>query len=607
MTETDLTIPGELLAPLERATTFAQSLDAGDGRLICPEHRVEHTGKSACVAISALELYRHTAKVRWRDLAVAQGRRLVARLEREGSSPCHTFRPGRHDPYNCSNSVIDGGACSDALSSLVLSLGDELSPEDRAAFGQAACLHARTYLRYAVLDKGIPAQRAWGLTGLAGAIALERDPELEEAAIQATGVLEGIQNPDGSYPYHPQEWGAGHPGAADVSAFYQSRVTAFLLFALERIGRDPAKPIFRGPIVRGLDFLRATVGPDGIKPGLLEAKPWYFGAEYEVASHPFDIYALARGAALFARVPDGERALDSLAAWAAHLDEGGAPRTHLPGTGRGRSYQCPLFFAAHACWIARALPDLAQAHQRRHRSVEAIESARGGSIDLEVTYFPAAQLARLEDATVVAFARGSRPAGNLHHGSRFGAGLLRVVARETGQVLLERRPGLVHQAGEWRGRAGRPAPARGFAAGRDELRFSLWLARVEARAGRRARALAKPFQIARKGVLEFASTAVSSGFDREAKLVALADGVRIEGALAHRDGRRVPGSRTLRTFLVEGDGLAVEEQVEAPGVRGLRFSVPAGACDVTQERHRVRYRLVPGRAGTGGAEQESAL
>ena len=37
--------------------------------------------------------------------------RITSRLEREGDSTCFTFRPGRHDPYNCSNSVIDGGAC----------------------------------------------------------------------------------------------------------------------------------------------------------------------------------------------------------------------------------------------------------------------------------------------------------------------------------------------------------------------------------------------------------------------------------------------------------------------------------------------------------------
>jgi len=102
-------------------------------------------------------------------LAISQGRRLVANLKREGDSPCHTFRPGWHDPFNGSNSVIDGGACSDALAHLVRALGPSLAADERERFAAASLLHARTYLRYAVLDKGIPAQRAWGLTGLAGA------------------------------------------------------------------------------------------------------------------------------------------------------------------------------------------------------------------------------------------------------------------------------------------------------------------------------------------------------------------------------------------------------------------------------------------------------
>ena len=106
----------------------------------------------------------------------------------------------------------------------------------------ASRLHARTYLRYAVLDKGIPAQRAWGLTGLAGAWSLEPDPELERAAIEAVGVLEGIQHADGSFPYHPIEWGAEHPGESDVSSFYHSRIPGlFTAWSLVNQVTMPAK------------------------------------------------------------------------------------------------------------------------------------------------------------------------------------------------------------------------------------------------------------------------------------------------------------------------------------------------------------------------------
>ena len=244
---------------------------------MCPQHKVEHSGKTAGVIGLALALRVHDPNADRAELlgvAVEQARRLVLNLVNEPDSPCYTFRPGRHDPFNCSNSVIDGGACADALAQLVREVGDELSPADREAFQAASLRHARTYLRYAVLDKGIPAQRAWGLVGLAGACSLEHDVELEKAAIEAVGVLEGIQFVDGAYPYHPKEWGAEHPGSADVSAFYQSRVTGFLLESLRLLGRDPLDPIFATPLKRGLSFLRSLQGPDGRKCGLVEAKPW---------------------------------------------------------------------------------------------------------------------------------------------------------------------------------------------------------------------------------------------------------------------------------------------------------------------------------------------
>src|SRR5262249_41061426 len=294
----------------------------GSGGFRCPDHAVEHRGKSAYAIVSACELLaldpgRDADFLR--ELALGQARRLLANLVREGDSPCHTFRPGWHDPFNCSNSIIDGGACSDALVHLVRSLGPALPAAERPRLAAASRLHARTYLRYAVLDKGIPAQRAWGLTGLAAACALGRDDDLERAAIEAVGALEGIQHEDGSYPYHPLEWGAEHPGASDVSAFYQSRATGFLFHSLALPGPNAAGPPVRGPLRRGLEFLLALQAPDGTKCGLVEAKPWYWGANYEVASHPFDVHALLCGWRTFGRDAHADAATRAFRAWSAHL------------------------------------------------------------------------------------------------------------------------------------------------------------------------------------------------------------------------------------------------------------------------------------------------
>ena len=387
----------EILEPVRRVLAWMLQLADEEGRIVCPWHKVEHTGKNAGVIVLASELLRHDPE---RDeaflmkAAVTQARRLVANLKREGTSECHTFRPGRYDPFNCSNHVIDGGACSDALAHLVTELGDRLDPADREAFTNASVLHARTYLRYAALDKGIPAQRAWAVTGLAGATRLVDDPELEQAALEAVGALEAIQHEDGSYPYHPVEWGAGHVGASDVSAFYQSRVTGFLLYALERMGRSPDDALFRAPLFRGLDFLLALQGPDGIKCGLVEAKPWYWGATYEVASHPFDVFALSAGWRTWRRTNLAQGARAAFEAWARHLKPDGEPQSHLPGPGRTRSYQCPVFWAGHAMWLARSLPMLEELWEAGAPEAPGDEGDSGRGIDLGLSWFPSAHPGR---------------------------------------------------------------------------------------------------------------------------------------------------------------------------------------------------------------------
>jgi hypothetical protein len=578
----------ELVEPVRRSLKWLSSLRDDRGRILCPDHKIEHTGKSAYAIITACELLRLDPQ---RDasflhaLAVQQAHRLCDNLVREGDSPCFTFRPGRHDPFNCSNSVIDGGACSDALAHLVTSRGGHLTTADRQRFTDASLLHARTYLRYAVLDKGIPAQRAWGLTGLASAHALAPDPILESSALEAVGMLEAIQNADGSYPYHPLEWGAQHVGSTDVSAFYQSRASGFLMFALERLNRDPRNGLFSGPIVRGLDFVAALQAPDGIKCGSIEAKPWYWGAEYEVASHPFDVHALCSGWRWFGRETYARAALRAHRAWAEHLLPSGEPRSHLDGEGRGRSYQCSVFWAAHAAWIARSLETLESAAR-----LPAETEARAGSIDLRVTWFPDCQVGRLEDGAVIAWLRGAHPLTNVHHGSPRGAGLLRVWSKsKRGDVLGRARES---DEGEWTGRSGTPSPARALALNKDELRFSFWLSRVAWRGGRALEALRMPFEVARKSVSRFGAASASSAFEPTPDVELHGDGVVLRGGLAHRGGERVEGSALERSFSIDGSGLVVDEKLVAAGrAQAVSYRMPKLAQDVVTAPERASYRL----------------
>jgi len=594
----DAALAPHLIEPLRRVFRWLVSLADADGRIVCPDHRVEHTGKNAYVIVLAAELARHDPEAdidALRAVAVAQGKRLVANLQREGDSTCFTFRPGRHDPFNCSNNVIDGGACSDALAELVQAFGPSLSAEERAEFEHASVLHAQTYLRYAALDKGIPAQSAWALTGVANAWRLVGHDVLELTIGEGSGRLAGLQHKDGSYPYHPLEQHAPHAGAGDVSAFYQSRVTAFLLYALGRLGRDPARPPFRQQIGSGLEFLSALVGPDGVKVGGLEAKPWYWGAEYEVASNPFDVYALAVGGEAFGQPGWVEQARRAFDVWALHIAPDGRPRDHLPGPGRQRSYQCPVFWAAHAAWAARAVGALA----RSARKAPAPRPAGGnGGLLIDVRHFPSASLVRLEDSAVVAWVRGGRPPGNVHHGSPRGAGLLRVVAKESAggaslgasEVLFAAGPrGAEPWAAEWHVRTGRASLTRARAAVHGELRFGGWLARAHARRGAYLAALGAPFDVVRRGLLEFGGRRVCSAYVLDPTLTLHGDGVTLQSSLAQRDGTRVPGVVLERRYAVEGDGLLVEERLS--GARA---------------RHVTPLRATSERSGAGGNRDESA-
>lgn len=578
-----------LLEPLRRTLSWLEGLRGADGRVLCPWHKVEHTGSNAGMIVLACELLRHDPgrdEKKLLRIARAEAERLVANLVREGESACHTFRPGRHDPFNCSNSVIDGGACADALAQLVLERGDELEPAERSRFRDAALLHARTYLRYAVLDKGIPAQRAWGLTGLASAWALEHDADLERSALEAVGALEGIQHADGSYPYHPLEWGAEHAGASDVSSFYQSRVSAFLSWSLERLGRQPFGEPFARQLARGLEFTLALQAPDGIKCGVVEAKPWYWGASYEVASHPFDVYAFAAAARHLRRDVYARAALAAYEAWTAHLAPSGEPRDHHASENTRRSYQCPVFWAGHASWIARALPELEHA-----ASLAPLPAARVElGIDLAQRWFPDAQLARLENGALVAWIRGARPASNVNHGSPRGAGLVRFFDKRRGVDLIEHARG-EPGAFEWTGVASRSI-ARGWKSGAGELRFALWTARVHRRAGRNAEALREPWRAWREGVLDFASARVSSAWALAPAVEAREHELVVRTPLAYRDGTPVADTLCERRYTLESDALVVDETLHSAGaVNELSYALPAWANVLERDAHHVRVRL----------------
>ena len=574
--------------PLRRVLAWIRAHeDAGaGGALVCREHRIEHTGKTACAVILAIELAKEAAGDERADLVGfvrRQCERIASRLEREGDSTCFTFRPGRHDPYNCSNSVIDGGACSDALASACLELGGELTADERDRFGRASVLHAQTYLRYAIVDKGIPAQCAWAMTGAARAFRLSGHEVLRLAVTEGARRIRGQQRGDGTLPYHAE--GGEHPGATDVSAYYHSRVFAFTAFALDEVLGPGGGAEEDAAFAPGLDALHALSGPDGVKVGAVEAKPWYWGGPYEVASNPFDVAAFG----MEHRRTGSPRALVALRAawraWLAHLTDEGEP-TSFRGRGR-RSYQCSFFWATHACWAARVLPELRAAMSPGAAPPPATPGLRHLA-DLD--------LVRIDAPDVVAWIRGKRPDGNAMHGSPLG-GLLRVHSRESGRDLFlaprfERRP-----EAHWSGAAGLPSLGRGLRSGGRDVRFAAWLTRNRLRGGLPLEAARQIPRAVRRSVLDHASPAASTAFDRRPDLHIEGTGAEARilsrASLAHRasDGGRFGAVESRFEVAPEG-GLLVEERcTDASGIRGLWFRPPERAVVLEETARLVRYRL----------------
>ena len=384
------------------------------------------------------------------------------------------------------------------------------------------------------------------------------------------------------------EWGAEHPGAADASAFYQSRVHAFTAFALDAVlGPEEAATRDSG-FGAGLDFLHGLQGPDGIKTAGVEAKPWYWRSAYEVASHPFDVAAFAAEW----RRTRAPRAASALAASCAGVAR--APRTRRPpceprpppqgaGSNSTRSYQCAFFWAAHASWMARSLPEIEEAL--------AADQARlpGRSAAYVTSRAPTSR-----GSTRRASPRGC--AGPGLPGARSTAALRAVscvftIARRV-RTSSRRRRSRADRSVRGAARPGSFAPRRGWRAGRDELRFSLWLARNRRRTDGVLAAAREPVRALRDAVIAPASTAVSTAFDRQSSLEVTTSGViRWTAQLADRTGRRVGGEVDHELRATDEGQLELRAVRRGPlPARGAAFRLPAqGQGEVEGDTATVRF------------------
>ncbi|HVQ25169.1 MAG TPA: hypothetical protein VMV01_08325, partial [Planctomycetota bacterium] len=307
------------------------------GALVCPRHKVEHTGKNVYAALIDLENWRFTREEEYLALAKAAVLRAVDLLGEDPESHVPVFLPGRTDPRNASTNAIDGGACADTIATLLEEAPEAFEPDERRRSEEALTLHVEGYLRHAARDKGITAQRLWAGTGVARAARLLRRDDWAADALAGCALALDELAEDGVSPYIPERsQDCTHPGLADASSFYHSRTPGFVLYIHEVLGREPDERA-RGRLRAALDALVALRGGNGLKPLHNEAKPWYWQSAYEVASHPFDVFALHRGARLFDSALYRNEAGRAMEEWIAHIEPDGGVVSHR---GRGVNFQC---------------------------------------------------------------------------------------------------------------------------------------------------------------------------------------------------------------------------------------------------------------------------
>lgn len=567
------------LGILRGLSGFFARQEQPDGGLPCPRHKVEHTGKLVYAALIDLAHGVYTREDEPLERARRRVLRTVDHLGIDPGSDVPVFLPGRVDGRNASNNAIDGGACADVIATLLEEAPELFDERERARCVDALERHIDGYLRHAARERPITAQRLWAATGVARAARLlGRDDWRADALAGCASALADL-TPDGVAPYIPE--GAPdctHPGLADTSTFYHSRTPGFLLYVHEVLG-EALSDHARERIHASLDALLAMRDGNGHKVLHNEAKAWYWESDYEVASHPFDVYALHVGARVLGEPAFALEAGRAMEEWIAHINplDGGADSHH----GRGVNFQCRIFWSGHAAWIARVIHDvMVRAPVREPRDVDLAHSG----------------LLHVERPRYTALLRSASRGGNHLFGCDAAGGSLQsLVVRPPGLPRGEERVPRVRfirkRAGSWRvtpsSGPGRLARWRELlAADKQDLRFRLYITTVEWKAGRWIGAplyglrnlVARPWRDA--------SPEHASHLDHRARHEYVDGVATVQGGVADALGRRLDGVRTERRYGFEDDAVRLEDTLHVDaGVRGsVRYTLPEHLVDVTCRR-----------------------
>ena len=554
----------EALDALARVSDYMHAATGATGELVCPEHGIDHTGRSSRSIVIDCFLYAATAEPHYLRRAESRAATIANRLTQDPDHGAWIYHPGRLHPANNSNNVIDSGECTDALSTLILQFGDEIDPDLRNLALDAVTRNCRSYLAGAVVSKEVTNQRLWGAAGLAAAFSLTGDSSWKAAVIESVERSIDDQNPDGSFPYHPCPTRFGmHEGAAGVSVYYQSRVLAFAAYALSLCGEPET---FRQPLQAGLEFLRAASAPNGYKPLAIESKRWFWAGDAEAGSHPYDIYALAA-------LRENEDVRDEIRVKCARLletqDDDGAFRGVPVGD---PGFLCRHFHTADAAWLARACeitevqPDFATG---------ALPTGAPARL------FPNAGLVRMQRPDTCALIAARSEPRNLLWGAAADHGeVFYLGSRRRGWQNEAVRPG---RGGSGWSSSGSLSLQDGLAAilrinrpARD-LRFRLHVARSIWRSGRRLRAVFQLVRDARRLMVDGLGPRFRSRFWRRWSVDESPDDVTIMGGMADIEGAPLDGVTIRRSYEIDEHGLGVVETLESESpITGLAYTPPEG-------------------------------
>jgi hypothetical protein len=413
MTERSASSDGALSAArlefLKGMSDFYDGQADTDGRIICPKHHIEHSGKNVYSVFFDAELYRLTGDDRYYERARRRALRIAGNLVKYPGHDFWIFYPGSMDRRTEANNVIEGGACADGLVCFLESFRERIPDDERARIEDAVFKHCDSYLTRAAPGKEITNQRLWGASGLASGYRYFGEASWKDALRASLENSFAEQTSDGAFYYHSKYLEAGvDVGIWDVTCYYHSRCLAFSMQALEAIGLTDE---YLGRLKKGVDFLVGMYHPDGVKNLSLETKRWYWEyARYEVNSNAYDVYALVKGSQLtgdpvylrFAR-----KALDRVLEH--QVPGGGIVSYH----GRQRDQECRIMSNGHFAWVVKVIHDIP----------DGLEGLSSGPETVKY-FLPETQLVKYENSHYGVLIRGNKRRMNLSWGCPVGGGSL---------------------------------------------------------------------------------------------------------------------------------------------------------------------------------------